>query len=85
DWADLEDGFVGVRERLVLARQIEALQKRRAARKEELYLDGRTTHSQVLRAESDYDAARIQTLNLSAQARDLQSEARYYNGDDRPW
>lgn len=85
DWAQLQESFDGVKERLALARQLETLQKEKADREKERYEDGRTTNFQVLRFQDDYNLSRVQTLQLTAQAKELEAQARYYNGDDQPW
>jgi outer membrane protein TolC len=85
DWAQLQDTFAGVKERLALARELETLQKEKADREKARYEDGRTTEFQVLRFADDYNLSRVQTLQLTAQANELEAEARYYNGDDQPW
>ena len=85
DWAQLMRGFSGVRGRLTLARQLEALQREKADREKVRYKNGRTTNFQVLRFEDDYHLSRVQTLRLTADANELEAQARYYNGDDQPW
>lgn len=85
DWAELRSSFTGVKGRLELARQLETLQKEKAEREKVRFEDGRTTNFQVLRYEDDYNLSRVQTLELTAQAVALEAQARYYNGDDRPW
>lgn len=85
DWAQLKRGFSGVKERLALARQLETLQREKADREKTRYEDGRTTNFQVLRFQDDYNLSRVQVLQLTAQANELEAQARYYNGDDQPW
>jgi hypothetical protein len=84
-----EIGTVGVRDavvfRLVLAQELEKLQGEKAEREKSRYRDGRTTNFQVLRFEDDYSLARIQILQLLANARAIEAQARFYNGDDQPW
>ncbi|HTB22885.1 MAG TPA: TolC family protein [bacterium] len=85
DWAQLKASFAGVKERLALARELETIQKEKADREKERYEDGRTTEFQVLRFADDYNLSRVQTLQLTAQAEELEAQARYYNGEDQPW
>jgi outer membrane protein TolC len=68
-----------------LARELVELQREKAEREKIRYRDGRTTNFQVLRFEDDYNLSRIQVLQLGAQAIVLEAQARYYNGEDKPW
>jgi len=85
DWKQLEEQWKGVQARLSLATELEKLQGEKADREKTRYRDGRTTNFQVLRFEDDYSLARIQILQLLANARVLEAQARFYNGDDLPW
>jgi outer membrane protein TolC len=85
DWKQLDEQWKGLQDRLVLAQELEKLQGEKADREKIRYRDGRTTNFQVLRFEDDYSLARIQILQLLANARVLEAQARFYNGDDQPW
>lgn len=85
DWEQLRQAWDGMRERLALAGQLEALQKEKAEREKVRYQDGRTTNFQVLRFEDDYNLSRVQTLQLTALANVLDAQARFYNAEDQPW
>jgi outer membrane protein len=85
DWEQLRESFHGVSRRLALARELVELQREKAEREKIRYRDGRTTNFQVLRFEDDYNLSRIQVLQLGAQAIVLEAQARYYNGEDKPW
>jgi outer membrane protein TolC len=74
-----------VQEQLVLARELEAIQKEKAEREKKRYQDGRTTNFQVLRFDEDYAQARIATLRLTAQAAILAAQADFYNGGGITW
>jgi outer membrane protein TolC len=81
----LDEHGKGLQARLSLAQELEKLQGEKAEREKTRYRDGRTTNFQVLRFEDDYSLARIQILQLLANARVLEAQARFYNGDDQPW
>ena len=81
----MEEQWKGVQARLTLATELEKLQGEKADREKARYRDGRTTNFQVLRFEDDYSLARVQILQLLANARVLEAQARFYNGDDLPW
>jgi outer membrane protein TolC len=85
DWKQLDEQWKGLQARLSLAQELEKLQGEKAEREKTRYRDGRTTNFQVLRFEDDYSLARIQILQLLANARVLEAQARFYNGDDQPW
>lgn len=85
DWEQLKQQWDGIQTRLVLAQELEKLQGEKAEREKSRYRDGRTTNFQVLRFEDDYSLARIQILQLLANARAIEAQARFYNGDDQPW
>jgi outer membrane protein TolC len=85
DWKQLQEQWQGLQSRLTLAQELEKLQGEKAEREKVRYRDGRTTNFQVLRFEDDYSLARIQILQLLANARVLEAQARFYNGDDQPW
>ena len=85
DWKQLQAQWDGLQARLTLAQELEKLQGEKAEREKSRYRDGRTTNFQVLRFEDDYSLARIQILQLLANARVLEAQARFYNGDDQPW
>ena len=85
DWEQLRQGWNGMQDRLVLAQQLESLQKEKADREKVRYQDGRTTNFQVLRFEDDYNLSRVQTLQLTALANVLAATARFYNAEDQPW
>lgn len=85
DWEQLQQQWDGIQARLALAQELEKLQGEKAEREKIRYRDGRTTNFQVLRFEDDYSLARIQILQLLANARAVEAQARFYNGDDQPW
>lgn len=79
DWASLRGQWEALQEQLVIAQELEALQKEKAEREKRRYFDGRTTNFQVLRFEEDYNQARIAGMRLRAQALALAAQARFYN------
>ena len=85
DWKTLQGEWASLQEQLVLARELEDIQKEKAEREKKRYQDGRTTNFQVLRFDEDYAQARIGTLRLTAQAAILAAQASFYNGGGISW
>lgn len=85
DRKTLQGQWDSVQEQLVLARELEAIQKEKAERERKRYQDGRTTNFQVLRFDEDFNQARIATLRLTAQAAILAAQSDFYNGGGITW
>ena len=85
DWKSLQSQWATAQEQLVLANELEAIQKEKAERERKRYQDGSTTNFQVLRFDEDYNQARIGALRLNAQAAILAAQAEFYNGGKLTW
>jgi multidrug efflux system outer membrane protein len=82
DWDKLLRRWQSVQERLAVADRLEKLQKAKADREKERFKLGRTTHFQVLRFEEDFSQAKLQRLNLLAEANLIAAQSKLYNNQE---
>ncbi len=78
EWNDLKNHLADVEKRLVMASQIEVIQKNKADQEKTRLELGRTTQFQLLSFENDYSLARLTRLSLVLEKLSYLAEAQWW-------
>ena len=78
DWQGLKDSLAEVDKRLDMTAQIVDLQKNKADQEKQRLEFGRTTESELLSSENDYNAARLNHLSVIAEKLSLLAKAEWW-------
>jgi outer membrane protein TolC len=78
DWQGLKDSLAEVDKRLEMTAQIVDLQKNKADQEKQRLEFGRTTESELLSSENDYNTARLNHLSVIAEKLSLLAEAQWW-------
>jgi outer membrane protein TolC len=83
EWKDLQDHLTDVEKRLVMATQIEVIQKNKADQEKTRLELGRTTQFQLLSFENDYALARLNKLSLILEKLSYLAQAQWWLADEK--